>query len=197
VELERRKSRTEEREFYRDYIYPKPKETAPQTRKRRGRARGRSGLRHRASIILVLLIIFGLTGALLLFDYLSNGLAMGLFKKTSGNITFKAVEYYAVETGAFTSLNQANARAAETAAAGGAGYIYNDGTFHVIHSAHAKKADAEKIITNELSSNNTKELSSNISAAAPNITAADIFTLKIVGKTIAYTGGKETGSEIV
>ena len=174
MQSERKKSRAEEREFYRDYIYPKPKETAPQTRKRRGGARRRGGL-------FIVLIILGLAGALLLFDYLSNGMASGLFKKNSGDITLKAVDYYAVETGAFTSLNQANARAAETVAAGGAGFIYNDGTFHVIHSAHAKKTDAEAVISKELSSNN----------ASSNITTADIFTLKIAGKTIAYTGGKQ------
>jgi len=176
VEVGQKKSKAEEREFYRDYIYPKPKETAPQTRKGRGgaRGRGRGGL-------LIVLILLGLAGALLLFDYLSNGLATGLFKKTSGDIILKAVDYYAVETGAFTSLNQANARAAETVAAGGAGFIYNDGTFHVIHSAHTKKPNAEAVIAKELSS----------STATSSITAVDIFTIKIAGKTIAYTGGKQ------
>ena len=162
MEIERKKTRAEEREFYKDYIYPQPKVKA----EARPAKRARGG----AKYAVVILIIFALTAALLLFDYLSNGLAIGLFKKNAGDIVLKAADYYAAETGAYTSLNQAKARADETTAAGGAGFIYNDGTFHVLFSAHAKKTDAE--------------------TAAAAFNGADTFTLKIAGKTVAYTGGK-------
>ena len=170
--MERKKTRAEEREFYRDYIYPAPKVKTAGARPARA-PRGKNGAGSGGKYAAVILIILALTGALLLFDYLSNGLAIGLFKKSSGNVILKAVDYYAAETGAFTSLNQAKARADETAAAGGAGYIYNDGTFHVFFSAHAKKADAEAA-----------------AAGVSGTLSADIFTLKIAGRTVAYTGGK-------
>jgi hypothetical protein len=169
VEVERKKSRAQEREFYRDYIYPKPKEKPTGYTGRSRGSRG-GGVRRRGAAVVILLLL-GLAGALLLFDFLSNGLAVGLFKKTSGSIALKAADYYAVETGAFTSLNQAKARADETVAAGGAGYIYNDGTFHVIYSAYAKQQDA--------------------AAALASVPAADIFTVKIAGKTVDYQGGRQ------
>ena len=156
----------QEREFYKDYFYPKPNEQSVRA-SGRGKAKAGAGGKKYAVVII---IIFALIAVLLLSDYLSNGLAIGLFKKNSDNISVKAADYYAAETGAFTSMRQAADCAEETAAAGGAGYIYNDGTFHVLASVHTKYADAD--------------------AAAKTYEPADVFTLKIPNKTITYTGNK-------
>jgi len=170
MEMTKRKSKAEEKDFYKDFIYPAPGEkqsAAQKSRTGRGKAAGGTGRKY----AVVILIIFALTAALLLADYLSNGLAFGLFKKSaSDNVVIKAAEYYAVETGAFTSLNQAKACANQTAAAGGAGCIYNDGTFRIFASVHQKQADAASAL-----------------AAYPN---ADIYVLKIAGANIEYTGGR-------
>jgi len=160
VEYQKR-SKEEEREFYKDYLYPKPLEKNAE-RGKRERGGGRK-------YVLLAFIVFTLTGVLLLSDYLSSGLAIGLFRNSG--LAIKAADYYAVETGAFTSLRQAEERAGEAAERGGAGYIHNDGVFHVLHSVHTKPAEADK-------------------AAAAYGGGAGVYVLRILGKTVAHNGGR-------
>lgn len=169
MDIERKKSREEEREFYKDFIYPPPGGAAP-GRVKRPRRSGKAGASGNKKYIVAVLIIIMLTGILLFADFLSNGLAIGLFKKNSVDIALKASAYYAVETGSFTSMSEAKACAAETSAAGGAGFIYNDGVFHVLASAYTKQADA--------------------AAAAASYSAAGVFTVSIAQKSIAFSGSK-------
>ncbi len=168
MEIERKKSKAESREFYKDYIYPQPAATTGTARA--PKTGGARAMRQRNKIVLSVLTVIALLGALLLADFLADGAAIGLLKKNGDTIFLKSEDYFAAETGSFTFMSEARECAEATESAGGAGYIYNDGVFHVLASVHKKKAAAE--------------------ASAKSFEGAAVLVFNIPAASVAFAGSK-------
>ena len=64
---------------------------------------------------------------------------------TSGAPSFKGKTYYLLATAKATDRAQASVAAQYAAERGGAGYIYNDGNYHIIAAVYEREADAKTL----------------------------------------------------
>ena len=71
------------------------------------------------------------------------GLCVFLYPKQTNTLNF-----YFVEIDNFQTYNKANSLANEIKNSGGAGYVYFDGTYHVLASFYSNYKSAEKVVNN-------------------------------------------------
>jgi len=154
--IEPKKNKAEEREFYDGFVYRRGGKAGSSSKgaakystggASKYSARGAPKLSKTRKALLTVFTVF-LCAALVFSaaELFSGGLALGIFSFGNGkSVQIKEQKYYAVETGFFTSDSDARAEAQSVKGRGGAGYIYNDGKFHVLAAAYATLSDAEKV----------------------------------------------------
>ncbi len=81
--------------------------------------------------------------ALIILTILLVGLAVFLIQTSE-----KKVEFYFIQAGVYLNYREALSLAQELQAKQGAGYVYYDGSYHILISFYPEKADAESVLNN-------------------------------------------------
>jgi hypothetical protein len=65
--------------------------------------------------------------------------------QSAASVTMESMQWYAVQVGAYATLDEAETIAADARSKGGAGFIYKDGTYRVLVSSYLTQADADDV----------------------------------------------------
>ena len=97
----------------------------------------------RAAGVLIAVLLLLTAGICLLVVFLPRLSAVG----AGGAVGFKGKTYYMLATAEVTDRTEALIAAQTAAERGGAGYIYNNGSYHIVAAAYEREADAKTLVS--------------------------------------------------